>query len=144
MKREELVGYLNGLLVPERFRDYCPNGLQVEGRDRIVRLVAGPADQRHAQQFLLEYEDAEGALGHVVLQGHRFPSRLVLGEDHAGFLRHVLEADDTRADAEQVLDAPLDRQPPQAAGAVAPDAPQPSLLELQSVISSIRCLEYDN
>ena len=50
MKREELVDYLGGLLVPESFRDYCPNGLQVEGRDRIVRLVAGVT----ASQALLD------------------------------------------------------------------------------------------
>ena len=41
MKREELVEYLEGLLQPAKFRDYCPNGLQVEGRTEIVRVVAG-------------------------------------------------------------------------------------------------------
>jgi len=41
MKREELVGYLDELLVPGKFRDYCPNGLQVEGRAEIMRIVAG-------------------------------------------------------------------------------------------------------
>lgn len=41
MKREELVGYLDELLVPGKFRDYCPNGLQVEGRAEITRIVAG-------------------------------------------------------------------------------------------------------
>ncbi len=32
---------LNALLKPELFNDYCPNGLQVEGRGRISRLVSG-------------------------------------------------------------------------------------------------------
>lgn len=41
MKREELLSYLDGLLFPAKFRDYCPNGLQVEGREEIVRIVAG-------------------------------------------------------------------------------------------------------
>ena len=41
MKREELVDYLDGLLVPGKFRDYCPNGLQVEGRAEVTRIVAG-------------------------------------------------------------------------------------------------------
>ncbi|EXI66357.1 MAG: metal-binding protein [Candidatus Accumulibacter adjunctus] len=41
MKREELTRYLDDLLEPGRFRDYCPNGLQVEGRPEISRLVAG-------------------------------------------------------------------------------------------------------
>lgn len=41
MKREELVRYLDDLLEPARFRDYCPNGLQVEGSGEIHRVVAG-------------------------------------------------------------------------------------------------------
>jgi hypothetical protein len=36
MKREELVRYLDGCCSPRKFRDYCPNGLQVEGRAEIV------------------------------------------------------------------------------------------------------------
>ncbi|MDR2112122.1 MAG: Nif3-like dinuclear metal center hexameric protein, partial [Candidatus Accumulibacter sp.] len=41
MKREELVRYLDQLLESARFRDYCPNGLQVEGAGEIRRIVAG-------------------------------------------------------------------------------------------------------
>jgi dinuclear metal center YbgI/SA1388 family protein len=41
MKREELTRYLDHLLDVERFRDYCPNGLQVEGRGEVRRIVAG-------------------------------------------------------------------------------------------------------
>ena len=41
MKREELTRYLDELLEAGRFRDYCPNGLQVEGKAEIGRLVAG-------------------------------------------------------------------------------------------------------
>jgi dinuclear metal center YbgI/SA1388 family protein len=41
MKREELTRYLEDLLEPGRFRDYCPNGLQVEGRPEVSRLIAG-------------------------------------------------------------------------------------------------------
>jgi dinuclear metal center YbgI/SA1388 family protein len=36
-----LVGYLDGLLDAQRGEDYCPNGLQVEGRDRVSRLAVG-------------------------------------------------------------------------------------------------------
>jgi dinuclear metal center YbgI/SA1388 family protein len=38
-ERDTLVQYCNELLESTRFRDYCPNGLQVEGRAEIVRLV---------------------------------------------------------------------------------------------------------
>jgi len=37
----ELVGYLDELLEPSRFSDYCPNGLQVPGRREVRTLVTG-------------------------------------------------------------------------------------------------------
>ncbi|VAX11951.1 GTP cyclohydrolase 1 type 2 homolog YbgI [hydrothermal vent metagenome] len=37
----ELVNYTNSLLAVDRFSDYCPNGLQVEGRAEVRRLVCG-------------------------------------------------------------------------------------------------------
>lgn len=40
-KRDELTRYLDVLLESGRFRDYCPNGLQVEGRGEVQRIVAG-------------------------------------------------------------------------------------------------------
>ncbi|MGB3624094.1 MAG: Nif3-like dinuclear metal center hexameric protein [Ketobacter sp.] len=39
--RQALLEYLNTLLQPELFRDYAPNGLQVEGRQEIRTLVSG-------------------------------------------------------------------------------------------------------
>ena len=41
MHRDELENHLNQLLDISRFYDYCPNGLQVEGRDRIQTLISG-------------------------------------------------------------------------------------------------------
>ena len=41
MHRDQLSRYLEQLLEPSRFRDYCPNGLQVEGRDEIATVVTG-------------------------------------------------------------------------------------------------------
>jgi dinuclear metal center YbgI/SA1388 family protein len=66
MKREELVDYLDGLLVPGKFRDYCPNGLQVEGRDQVVRLVAGVT----ASQALLDAAVARNADAILVHHGY--------------------------------------------------------------------------
>ena len=57
MKREELTGYLDQILESARFRDYCPNGLQVEGRSEVQRLVAGVT----ASQALLDAAIARGA-----------------------------------------------------------------------------------
>lgn len=50
MRRAELRDYLDRLLEVARFRDYCPNGLQVEGRDTIKRVVTGVS----ASQALLD------------------------------------------------------------------------------------------
>ena len=41
MQRDDLARYLDQLLEVPRFRDYCPNGLQVEGRAGVSRLVTG-------------------------------------------------------------------------------------------------------
>ena len=56
MKREELVSYLDELLQPAKFRDYCPNGLQVEGRPDVVRVLCGVT----ASQALLDRAVAGG------------------------------------------------------------------------------------
>ena len=36
-----LLEYTNDLLSIDRFHDYAPNGLQVEGRDEVAILVSG-------------------------------------------------------------------------------------------------------
>lgn len=41
MNRSELVSYINNLLQIDKFRDYCPNGLQVEGSSFIGKIVTG-------------------------------------------------------------------------------------------------------
>ncbi|MBA3031812.1 MAG: Nif3-like dinuclear metal center hexameric protein [Gammaproteobacteria bacterium] len=41
MLRDDLGAYLDSLLEAARFRDYCPNGLQVEGRAEVRRIVCG-------------------------------------------------------------------------------------------------------
>ncbi|MEI7783233.1 MAG: Nif3-like dinuclear metal center hexameric protein [Betaproteobacteria bacterium] len=39
--RSQLLSRLNQLLQPERFKDYGPNGLQVEGREQVTKIVSG-------------------------------------------------------------------------------------------------------
>ena len=41
MSRDSLAKYLEQTLDINRFRDYCPNGLQVEGREHVDRIVTG-------------------------------------------------------------------------------------------------------
>jgi dinuclear metal center YbgI/SA1388 family protein len=41
VKLNELTHYTQQLMHVERFKDYCPNGLQVEGRQDILKIVSG-------------------------------------------------------------------------------------------------------
>ena len=41
MKLNQLVAYLNTQLQINKFKDYCPNGLQVEGKSEVLRIVSG-------------------------------------------------------------------------------------------------------
>ena len=50
MHRDALRDYLDEWLQVARFRDYCPNGLQVEGRSELRKIVCGVT----ASQALLD------------------------------------------------------------------------------------------
>lgn len=41
ISNKSLLSYLNQLLKPEKVKDYCPNGMQVEGKGSIKRVVTG-------------------------------------------------------------------------------------------------------
>jgi dinuclear metal center YbgI/SA1388 family protein len=41
IERQPLLNAFDALLQPERFKDYGPNGLQVEGRNAISKIVSG-------------------------------------------------------------------------------------------------------
>src|SRR5690554_2253380 len=62
----ELLGELNTLLQPDEFQDYCPNGLQVEGRADVATLVTGVT----ASRALLEAAVAAGADAVLVHHGY--------------------------------------------------------------------------
>ncbi|MBQ0756335.1 MAG: Nif3-like dinuclear metal center hexameric protein [Amphritea sp.] len=47
---KQLLNYCNTLLTPDKFRDYCPNGLQVEGCPEVSRIISGVT----ASQALLD------------------------------------------------------------------------------------------
>jgi dinuclear metal center YbgI/SA1388 family protein len=62
----ELVDYTNILLAIERFQDYCPNGLQVEGKPEVGLLVSGVT----ASLDLIEAAIAAGADAVLVHHGY--------------------------------------------------------------------------
>lgn len=63
MQRSELLGWLEEILEPAKFSDYCPNGLQVEGTPEIRKLITGVT----ASQALIDEaikQQADGILVH--------------------------------------------------------------------------------
>ena len=63
IKRDAMLAALDTELQTARFKDYCPNGLQVEGREQIRRIVTGVT----ACQALLDaalVEEADAVLVH--------------------------------------------------------------------------------
>ena len=56
MQLTELGDHLDTLLDAPRLKDYCPNGLQVEGRPEVLRVLCGVT----ASQALLDLAVAGG------------------------------------------------------------------------------------
>jgi dinuclear metal center YbgI/SA1388 family protein len=63
--RNEIESHLHALLEVDRFKDYGPNGLQVEGRAEVGRLVSGVT----ASLALIDAAIADGADALVVHHG---------------------------------------------------------------------------
>ncbi|HQC99670.1 MAG TPA: Nif3-like dinuclear metal center hexameric protein [Aquabacterium sp.] len=64
-QRSEIESHLAALLAVDRFKDYGPNGLQVEGRAEVRRLVSGVT----ASLALIEAAVADGADAILVHHG---------------------------------------------------------------------------
>lgn len=61
---DEIVAWLDDLLEPQAFADYCPNGLQVPGPEEIGRVVTG------VSAGLELFEQAAGSETDLVLVHH--------------------------------------------------------------------------
>ncbi len=61
--RNRIESYLATLLAVERFKDYGPNGLQVEGRAEVSRLISGVTASRALIDAAIE-ADADAILVH--------------------------------------------------------------------------------
>ena len=76
MKRTELVDYLNSLLRIAEIQDYGPQGLQIEGKDEVNKIVATvdahqpcvDAALAHGADLLLVHHGIFWS-GHKMLQG---------------------------------------------------------------------------
>lgn len=72
-KRDDVIDHLNCLLDATRMADYGPNGLQVEGKDEVMRIVTGVT----ASDRFLDEAARRGAdlvvVHHGVLWNHQAP-----------------------------------------------------------------------
>ncbi|WMN61072.1 Nif3-like dinuclear metal center hexameric protein [Pseudoalteromonas xiamenensis] len=66
MKRTKLINHLTELLKPFQINDYCPNGLQVEGKSEIKKIVTGVT----ASQALIDAAIERGADAILVHHGY--------------------------------------------------------------------------
>lgn len=66
MQLNELRDYIGSLLDVARFRDYCPNGVQVEGRPEVLRIATAVS----ASQVVLEAATAWRADALIVHHGY--------------------------------------------------------------------------
>ncbi len=65
MQLNEFEQYLNTLLKPEQIKDFCPNGLQIQGTNNINKVITGVT----ATQDLIDLAIAEKADALVVHHG---------------------------------------------------------------------------
>jgi dinuclear metal center YbgI/SA1388 family protein len=96
--RDELASYLAQTLDITRFRDYCPNGMQVEGRDTIATIVSGVTASKALIEAAIDAK-ADAILVHhgwfwrgedarvVGPKHHRL--KLLLGHDISLFAYHL-------------------------------------------------------
>lgn len=61
--RDTLLNALNTLLEPHLFEDYCPNGLQIEGKPAIAKLVTGVTASQALIDAAIEWQ-ADAILVH--------------------------------------------------------------------------------
>jgi len=66
MQRREFNQLLNEILKPDSIKDFCPNGLQVEGQEEIKKIVTGVT----ASQALIDAAIAHGADTILVHHGY--------------------------------------------------------------------------
>jgi dinuclear metal center YbgI/SA1388 family protein len=66
MNNFELEKYLNNYLKPHKIKDYCPNGLQVQGKSDVKRIITGVT----ASQALIDRAIEENADAILVHHGY--------------------------------------------------------------------------
>ena len=97
-----LIAELDALLEPHRFRDYCPNGLQVPGKSTVAKLATGVSASAELFERALAV-DADMILVHHGLFWGRSPSPIDLPMKRR--LKLLFDADTSLAAYHLPLDA---------------------------------------
>lgn len=81
MQRDDFERFLNALLKPESIKDYCPNGLQIQGANVISKVVTGVS----ATLALINRAISENADTIIVHHGYfwKNESAVIRGMKHA-------------------------------------------------------------
>jgi len=66
LNRTALLNHLNDTLKPHKIKDFCPNGLQVEGSEEVTKIVTGVT----ATQALIDEAIAKKADAILVHHGY--------------------------------------------------------------------------
>lgn len=88
MKKDRIVNFCKDLLNPEEFDDYCPNGLQLDGKEDIKKIVGG------VTACLELFENAAEAKADLILVHHGliwFGVQPVFTGSHGRRLRFLFE-----------------------------------------------------
>ncbi|MBL8371415.1 MAG: Nif3-like dinuclear metal center hexameric protein [Burkholderiaceae bacterium] len=75
-ERNTLLATFDNWLQPDRFKDYGPNGLQVEGKSRVARLVSGVTASLALIEAAIEWE-ADAIVVHHGLFWRGYDGRVV-------------------------------------------------------------------
>jgi len=67
----DLIAELDTLLEPRRFRDYCPNGLQVPGKTTVIKLATGVSASAELFERALAIDADLVLVHHGLFWGHR-------------------------------------------------------------------------
>ena len=72
--RQKMQTALNALLEPQRFKDFAPNGLQVDGREQIDILVSGVTASQALLNAAIALEADAVLVHHGYFGGRKTPA----------------------------------------------------------------------
>lgn len=67
---QDLVKHLNDLLVIAKFRDYCPNGLQVSGKEKIKKIAFAVSATLDSIESAIAYKADALIVHHGIIWNH--------------------------------------------------------------------------